>query len=109
MSRSMQIVPISFLVNRVEKWLCREPACSRRPNGIISHDSIFLIDLDSLSTSARSGSIRHQLGVATLLEADEPEYRFLYSAADRQQAMVLEQRCLLVAKAFRDVLALFLG
>lgn len=47
--------------------------------------------------------------MATLLERHKPEYRRLDSLADRQETVVLKERCFLVAKACRNVFAFFLG
>jgi len=47
--------------------------------------------------------------MAALLQADEPEDGLLDRATNRQQAMVLEQSCFLVAEALCNVLSLFGG
>ena len=73
----------------VKHRLRREPACSRRADGLIRKHSVLVVDFHRLASRSIGGSISHQLGVAAPLQTDEPVDSFLDTLADCQKTMVL--------------------
>jgi hypothetical protein len=94
-------------VDKIKHWLRTEPARGRSPNRVVRELRILFVDLDRSSTSSCCCRICHELRVAALLHAHEPEHRCFNRLADSQNAVVLQQSRLVVSNGFGDVLAFF--
>ncbi|ROV98331.1 hypothetical protein VMCG_07153 [Cytospora schulzeri] len=70
---------------------------------------VLIRDDNGLLAARASSCLGEQLRLATLVHADEPEYRLLDGPTHRKGSVVLQQRRLLVPDAPRDVPALFSG
>jgi hypothetical protein len=93
----------------IKHRLRTEIASHWAPHRLGSVRCILVIDLDRPTTTARGGRVRHELCAAARLQASEPEDRLLHCLADGQEAVVLQQSGLLVAKGSCDVLAFGFG
>lgn len=109
LSPSIQIIPIRLLVNHIKQRLRAEPASLWCSHSLVRIKRILLVDLDCIAPSSGCGCIRHQLGVATLLQADEPEYCLFDGLAACKETVVHEKSSFLVADGFCDLLAFDLG
>jgi hypothetical protein len=93
----LQILTIALFLNDIKQGFSAEEPSQGRPDRLVRESSILFMNLNGLTTSAASGCICHELSLAALLQADEPEDRRLYGLTYRQQAMVLQQRSFAVA------------
>lgn len=91
--------------HHIKSRLRAKPARQLRANGLISIFSLSIGDLDSLSTAPRRCGISEQLGVATLLEAREPEDTALNRSTTGQQPVVRENGSFLLPQRFGNVLS----
>ena len=67
------------------------------------------MDLQSLDSLASSRRVSHQLRMAALLQTREPEHTRINSLRHSQQAMVLQQNCLLIPQCPGNILAFLLS
>lgn len=105
----LQILSLCIPMNKIKSWLRTEPASPWRSHSLVRIRRILLVDLHGLTSATSGRRISHQLRMAALLHAQEPEDGLLDGLADGQQTMVDEKGGFLVAEAFRDVVALFLN
>lgn len=103
----LQIVCTAFFLYHVEQRLRAEPSGLGRSNGLVCEGGIVVVDLDRLMTPATRRCVCRQLRLTALFETDEPKNGGLDGSANGQQAMVLEERSLLVTQARCDISALF--
>lgn len=74
-----------------------------RSDHLVGVLSIFLGDLYGLNASSLGGCIGQKLAIATFLQRIEPENRLLDSSTHSQEAVVLQNSCLLASKGFDDI------
>ena len=106
---SLEIIFPCLLRDQIEHRFRAEIPRHWTSNRFVGVYGILLIDLDRLTSSSSGGSIRQQLCLTALLHTDKPENRLLHRLAYCQQTMVLQKRCLLVAKTFSNIVAFFGG
>ena len=104
----LHIFPPTFFFENIKKGLRTKVAGHRTANGFVGESSVIVVDLDRFMTSTSCCRVCHQLRLAAFFQTDEPEDRRFDASSDRQQPMVLEQRCLLAAQTSGDVIALLL-
>ena len=105
----VEILSLSLGVDHIKQRLRAKVSSGRRAHRLVRKRGVRFVDLDGLAAATSSRSVRQQLRVAAFLQTHEPEHALLDALADRQQAVVLQQRRLLLAQRLRDVLALLLG
>lgn len=96
-------------MDNIKQRLRTEPTRTRRPNSLIRIRCILLVDFDRCATTPSRSGISHQLRMAALLQADEPEDCSFDRLSDREEAVVLQQRGLLVSKRRGDMLPFCFG
>lgn len=96
-------------MDQIEQRFRAEPTGPLGAHGLVRVRGVFVVDLDGGASSAGASGVGHELGVAALFHAQEPEDGGLDGVADGEKAVVLEQDRLVVRQRGRDVLALFLG
>lgn len=74
-----------------------------RPDQLVGVLSIFLGDLYSLNASSLGSCIGQELAIATFLQRIEPENGLLDSSTHSQEAVILQNSCLLASKSFGDI------
>lgn len=102
----ISIIPVRLLVDHIKGRLRAEPSCCSSTHGLVGGLGVILVDLNGLMATSSSSRIGHELCMATLLHAQEPEDRFLNGLADSQKTVVDEQSSLLVPEALGDILTL---
>ena len=105
----LQIICTTLFLHDIEHRLGTEPAGFWRSNSPICECCILVIDLYSFVTPTPSGRVCHQLRLAALVEAHEPEDCTLNGFADSQDAVILEKSGLFVSQSVRNVFAFFVG
>lgn len=105
----LQIFSLGLTVYHVKHRLRAEPPSFRGPDCLVRERGVSIVNLDSLTPSARCRRIRKQLGIAAFLQTDKPKDGFFNAAADSEEAVVLQQRRLLTTQFLRNIPAFFLG
>lgn len=95
----------TFFFYNVEQGLCTKPSSHWSTNRLIGEGRIFVTNLDSVMTTAASGSICHQLGMTAFVKTPvacqqcfgpklrschihKPKYSSFNGLTDRQQTMI---------------------
>lgn len=106
---SLQIIRSLRLFNHIKQRLCTEPPGPGTSKRLERFRRLRLSDLHRRTSSSPRSRIRHQLRVAALLQADEPEHGFFDRFADGEEAVVLEQGGFFGGEAGGDGLAFGFG
>ena len=100
---------MALLFNDIEKWFCTEPSCFRRTDRFVGVNRIIFVDFDSLTTPSSGSSVRHELCMTALFQANEPKDCGLYGGTYGQETVILQQSSLFIPETSRNVLAFLLG
>jgi hypothetical protein len=84
-----------------------QPSFLRRPNLLVCLGCFRIANDLRLMPAARTRRIHQQLRLARLIQTQEPERRFVHRLADRQDAVILQNRCFSITQCIRYPLTFF--
>lgn len=105
----VQILLARFLGQNIKCRLRAKPTRHLRAHSLIRKRSLLVANLDGVASPSAGRRIRHQLRVAALFQAQEPEDGGLDGLTDGEEAVVLEQGGFAGAEGGGDVVAFSFG